>query len=123
MTLGFLPIFVICLNSKHLLVMIGMDSEVAQYAHTYNLSFLPALYFYGLIDAQRRFLTSIGHPTFTVIAQTIGAIMHIFWSWLFVVYYKYDLAGIGMASISTNLIIFVIVYVYMITLPEIREAY
>ena len=52
-----------------------------------------------------------------LIANIIGIVVHIFFCWFFVDYYQFDIAGIGLAGIVTNTLIFVILYVYTISLP------
>jgi len=101
------------------MVFIGLDPEVSEFAHRYNMIYLPALYIAGLTDAQRRFLNSIKRPMITMVAQFIGTLLHIVWGIVLVDYLKYDIEGIGIACIITNVIIFAITYLYTISLPEI----
>lgn len=55
----FIPVVLILLFTKEILVGIGQDELVSGYAYEYNLVFTPALFFFGVFDAQRQFLNSL----------------------------------------------------------------
>ena len=59
LTLAFIPITLVLIFSKPILIAIGQDEAVSGYAKNYVLIYIPALYLFGLIDGQRRFLTSL----------------------------------------------------------------
>ena len=50
-------------------------------------------------------------------AQIFGTAFHILWSYLLVDYYHYDIKGIGMAGIITNVTVFFILDTYTNSLP------
>lgn len=47
--------------------------------------------------------------------------MHIFWCWLFVDILEYDIEGIGLACTITNMTIFILMHIYIMSLPEIKN--
>ena len=59
MTLAYLPLAVLLSFSYQILVSIGQDEAVATYAHAYIVPMIPAMYFLGLFDLERRFLTCL----------------------------------------------------------------
>jgi MATE family multidrug resistance protein len=103
MTICFVPVALVILNSEQILLFIGQDPDVSHFAHKYNLVFLPAMYIQGLMDADRRFLNCMKKNYATLMIQTFGAISHIFWCYLFVDVFQMDIKGIGYACIVTNL--------------------
>ena len=122
MTICFIPISLLILNSKQILLLIGQDPQVAAYAHTYNIYYLPAVYLYGLVDAERRFLNCLKRNFVTLMVQSIGTLFHVFACYFFVDILKYDIQGIGLASIITNFIIYVLIIAYSRNIPEIKNT-
>ena len=59
MTVVYLPLALLLSFSYHILVAIGQDEKVAGYAHDYIIPMIPAMYFLGLFDLSRRFLTCL----------------------------------------------------------------
>ena len=57
-----------------------------------------------------------------MIAQCVGQVFHVFFSWLFVWKLDYGIVGTGIASVITNSIIYIIIMVYTNMLPDLREA-
>jgi Na+-driven multidrug efflux pump len=83
---------------------------------------LPAVYLYGLVDAERRFLNCLKRNFVTLMVQSIGTLFHIFACYFFVDILNYDIQGIGLASIITNLIMLILIIIYSRNIPEIKEA-
>jgi len=67
-------------------------------------------------------LNSMKRNVATLVAQILGTAMHIFFSWIFVDKLKYEIPGIGIACMLTNVIILIFLHFYTMSLPEIREA-
>ena len=59
MTVVYLPLAVLLCFSYDILIAIGQDEKVALYAHEYIVPMIPAMYFLGLFDLARRFLTCL----------------------------------------------------------------
>ena len=60
-TVILIPIIVLLSCSEKILIAIGQDETVAQYASTYIIPMIPGMYFFGQYDLMRRFLTCIDH--------------------------------------------------------------
>jgi Na+-driven multidrug efflux pump len=59
MSLVYLPLAALLVFSENILLAIGQDASVARYAHEYIIPMIPAMYFLGLFDLSRRFLTCL----------------------------------------------------------------
>ena len=59
MSVVYLPLAVLLSFSYDILIAIGQNSDVASYAHEYIVPMIPAMYFLGLFDLERRFLTCL----------------------------------------------------------------
>jgi len=68
MTAVYVPMVPLLINSKDVLMAVGVDETVAGYAYSYMVPMIPALYMLGYFDLVRRFLTSTQHPTAPMIA-------------------------------------------------------
>lgn len=107
--------------SDKILVLIGQDKHVARYAHEFNLVYLPAMYFYGMVNATLRFMWSLGIYTVPTIIQCASSILHVLNLHIFK---DYGILGIGMASIVTNLVLLVSFEIYMrYFIPEIKHLF
>lgn len=87
----FVPISIILLFSEAGLKAIGQDPVVAKYSGMYALCYLPALFFAGMIDAERRLQTSLKRTQFTFVVQAVGTLAHVLWSYLFIDYYQFGI--------------------------------
>ena len=54
---------VLLLVTDHILILVGQDPEAAKYAVEYIRPMTAALFFTGMFDIQRRFLSALGKPT------------------------------------------------------------
>ena len=57
---SFIPVAVILSNAQYILVAIGQNPQVANYAQHYIIAYMPGLFLNGMFDGQRRFLNSVG---------------------------------------------------------------
>ena len=55
-------------------------------------------------------------------AVAFGQVLHVFWSWLFVIHWGYGIEGTGYAAIITNMTILFATLFYTYLLEDIREA-
>ena len=55
-TVIFVPLLIILLFTKPILMALGQDEEVIEYAKQYVLVNLPGVYFLGMFDLTKRFL-------------------------------------------------------------------
>ena len=59
MTVVYIPLAVLLSFSEQILILLGQDPLVAHYAHEYIVPMIPAMFFLGLFDLSRRFLTCL----------------------------------------------------------------
>ena len=59
MSLVYVPLAILLSFSYDILISIGQNESVARYAHEYIVPMIPAMYFLGLFDLARRFLTCL----------------------------------------------------------------
>ena len=85
----FVPAYFLLSNCSSILVAIGQDKQVADYAHAYVIAYLPGFFFEGLFDAQRKFLNSIGRSSVFLIVLAIGTFVHIIACFVFVNVYQF----------------------------------
>lgn len=73
-------------------------------------------------ELQRRFLNNFGLNKLIFRVAVYGLIVHVFWCYLFVVWYPLDIDGLALASTLTNLFILIMLWSYTKVMPEIQEA-
>ena len=57
-----------------------------------------------------------------MIATVVASFLHIYWCNLFVIQKDLDIIGIGLATLITSLLEFVVIMVYAHLVPEIQPA-
>lgn len=95
---------------------------MAGYAHEYIIPMIPAMYFLGLFDLKRRFLTCLQYSQAPMVAQIISSMVHIVLCIFCVVKWDMGVAGLGLATMVTYFLMFVITTVYAHCIKDIREA-
>ena len=68
MSLVYLPLALLLSFSYDILIAIGQNHDVAMYAHEYIVPMIPAMYFLGLFDLERRFLTCLQYSQAPMVA-------------------------------------------------------
>ena len=61
MTLVFIPLLFVLLNTEPFFDLIGFDPEASYYSQIYINRMIPGLYLGGLVDSNRRLLNSMGY--------------------------------------------------------------
>lgn len=59
MSVFYLPLAACLCFSERFLIAMGQDLAVARYANEYIMPMIPAMYFLGLFDLMRRYLTCL----------------------------------------------------------------
>ena len=59
MSVVYIPLALLLSFSYNILIALGQAESVASYAHDYIIPMIPAMYFLGLFDLSRRFLTCL----------------------------------------------------------------
>lgn len=110
MSLMFIPITIVLMNSERILVAAYQEPEVAKFAQLYVLTNLPGVYLIGLSDCQRRLLNNFGKNNISFYAGFFAMVLHSFWSYVFVIKLDLEIVGTGLANVTTQGIIFAMLY-------------
>ena len=122
MTLMFIPITIVLMNSERILVAAYQDPEVAKFAQLYVITNLPGIYLIGLSDCQRRFLNNFGKNNISFYAGFSAMVLHSFWSYIFVIKLDLEIIGTGLANVTTQITIFMMLYWFTKREDQIQEA-
>lgn len=68
MSAFYLPLAFFLSFSEQLLIAMGQDVKVARYANEYIIPMIPAMYFLGLFDLMRRYLTCLQYSQAPMVA-------------------------------------------------------
>lgn len=68
MSVVYMPLAVLLCFSYDILIAVGQHESVAMYAHEYIVPMIPAMYFLGLFDLERRFLTCLQYSQAPMVA-------------------------------------------------------
>lgn len=85
---------------------------MTKHAQEYINVYIAALLILSLIDAQRRFLNMLGKNEVPMYCQFVGICVHLILCNVFVSYMEMGMLGVGLASIISNLVIFVSLLIY-----------
>ena len=83
---------------------------------------IPALYFLGMIDLSKRFLTCLQHASIPMIAQMIGLVIHICLCYLFVSVNGMDVFGCGLATLISYVSMYTMVTIHANFTRAIQKA-
>ena len=83
---------------------------------------IPALYFLGMIDLSKRFLTCLQHASIPMIAQMIGLVIHICLCYLFVNVKGMDVFGCGLATLISYISMYTMVTIHANFTRAIQKA-
>ena len=119
----FIPLALILCFSKPMLIFMGQDPLVAQYAQTYILVNLPGVYFMGQFDLAKRFLNCLRITWVPMVAQVGSTFLHLAACEIIVVRMGVQpIIGLGLASTVTSVSLFIMITIYANMLDQIKEA-
>ena len=81
---------------------------------------IPGLYLNGLVDSNRRLLNSMGYQYAPMLIQVISLPLHIGWCYLLTDVYEMGIKGTAIASSITNLINFILMWIYSSRFTEAK---
>ena len=117
MTVAYLPLALLLSFSYQILVSIGQDTLVAGYAHAYIVPMIPAMYFLGLFDLARRFLTCLQYSQAPMVAQMFSSVLHIVLCIFCVAKLDWGVAGLGVVTMITYFSMFLVTIIYAFCVP------
>lgn len=122
MTLVYLPLVLLLSYSFEILVAIGQDQSVARYAQEYIWPMIPAMYFLGLFDLSRRFLTCLQFSQGPMFAQIASSVFHLVLCIFWVRPSGLGVRGLGLATMITYISMWLLSEVYAFSIPTVRKA-
>lgn len=115
LTLVFIPIAILLSFSEPLLVKLGQDPLVSEYTQSFIVILLPSIYLRCIFDLIRKFLNCMRASWVPMTAMLASMILHPLFCYYFVVVKDYDIAGIGIASNLTMLILVLVIICIALT--------
>ena len=101
-TIITVPLFVWLLVVNRFFALFEANQEINDNSEIYLIASLPSLYFSVITDVFRNCLRSQNYFFVQGAAQVVGAILHFFWSYLFVVGFDMPLVGSAIARFITD---------------------
>ena len=83
---------------------------------------IPAMYFLGLFDLSRRFLTCLQYSAVPMYAQIISSVLHIVLCIFMVMRLNMGVEGLGIATMITYFLMYLFTILYALCIPQIRKA-
>ena len=117
MTVVYVPLVVLLCFSENILISIGQDESVAYYAYEYIVPMIPAMYFLGLFDLSRRFLTCLQYSQAPMVAQVVSSILHLLLCFFYVQPYNAGVRGLGIATMFTYFAMYIFTEIYALCIP------
>lgn len=121
--LAFLPIVLILCLCEQFLLMIGMDPEASAYAAYYTYLLIPAMFFHSQFDATRQYLNSQNKASMVMYTMIVTSVFHMLWCYLFVFQFHLEVLGVGLATILTYFLNFLIITIYCRYDKEVRRSF
>ena len=119
----FVPLALILCFSKPMLIAMGQDPMVAQYAQTYIVVNLPGVYFMGQFDLAKRFLNCLRITWVPMVAQVGSTFLHLACCEIIVVRMGVQpIIGLGLASTVTSVSLFIMITIYANMIDNIKES-
>ena len=83
---------------KPLLLFIGLDAQVVEYAHLYMMVQIPGLFLLAQYEILRALVMASGEMQLGLFVGCANIFLHIFWNFVFVVWLDWGIVGTSMAS-------------------------
>ena len=111
-SIAFIPLAMILIWSETILLKLKQDPETSMYAHKYIVASIPAMFFFGMFDMQKRFLNCMQLSQVPMVAQIVSTVFHLFWCYYFLTVKGYDVEGLGYALSVTAITQFIFALIY-----------
>ena len=110
------------LNTSTILQLLGQDQKVSELAHAYILFYMPALFFFGLADLQRKFLNSFRKNMLPLLSFMVAVGLHPLWCKILVFDFDMGLQGIALAALLSNILTFVLMTLFFRMDEDLKKA-
>ena len=111
------------INCKNVLLLLRQDEKAATFAQEYSYYLIVAMFCHTQFDATRQYLNAMHMSALVTITMVTTSLMHIFWCFLLVTYYKMDVKGIGLATMISYSFNFIMITVLCSTIKELRKSF
>ena len=108
--------------SHHILISIGQDEETSYYTQQFLVSYVPALFLWGLCDLFRRYLGCFKKTLLPMMSYLISISLHPLWCHIFVKTMDMRLYGIAYAGLITNSLNLMLIIIFISFDHEMKEA-
>jgi len=122
MTVVYMPLVLFLCYTEEILVAIGQNAKVAMYAQQYIWPMIPGMLVLGYFDLSRRFLTCLHYSQGPMIAQIIASALHLVLCIFWVLPNELDVPGLGLATMITYLVMWLLTEAYTIYIPDCRKT-
>ena len=95
------PLILVELACYKILVLVGIDPEIAYYAQIFSLFFFVATSLHMQFDCYRQYLNSTGQSRIVQYAVSSTLLLHLVFNFLFTKVLKFGICGIGISIILT----------------------
>lgn len=93
-----IPVLILLGFTKQLLIVCGLEANVAQYAWEYIEYAYPSFFFYGIFDCTKSYLYAQNIFKPILYTQLLTTVLHFLWAWLFISKLGLGCAGAGIAK-------------------------
>ena len=122
MTLVYIPLAIALSFSYEIMLFVGQNEAVSTYATQYIIPMIPAMYFLGLFDLARRFLTCLQYSQAPMVAQVTASGIHIILCVFCVSRWDMGVRGLGLATMVTYFLMFIFTAIYAVSIKTLRES-
>ena len=99
--------------SKSILLSIGQNEVTSQYSSVYVKSMLPAIFFALQFYSSQRYLQSVNILMPGMIITLVTSVLHLFWSWFFIIYVDFEIYGAGLSLSITQFLNLLCISLYI----------
>ncbi|CDW80969.1 na+-driven multidrug efflux pump [Stylonychia lemnae] len=122
-TIAFIPVTIMMLNAKYFFQLTGVQKETSEQAQLYIWYMLPGIYLSVQFDLLRVCVNSFGRTYISMYVQMFACILHYFWSYLFIDYFKLNLKGTAYSNTLTQLTSIILIVIFISFEKDIKDAF
>lgn len=108
LTVAFIPMIFAITYTAEVLMIMGIEQKIANYAYNYLSAVLPGLYFFLCFDFYRRFLQAQEYFWPGLVVNGLTTMLHLLWCYLFIIVLDLKEIGAGYATSLTYFLNFLI---------------